>query len=137
MIHPQNYKFQTMIRPVDATGTTATDIEIDTRGYDYLTVVIQLGNVAANMTALKLQESDSSGASEADFTGSAFTSPTSSDDNKFYVALLDLRKRKRYISIVATAGAGATLISAIGILSRAEVTPTSASERGAAEQIVL
>lgn len=137
MIHPQNYKFQTMIRPVDATGTTATDIEIDTRGYDYLTVVIQLGNVAANMTALKLQESDSSGASEADFTGSAFTAPTSSDDNKFYVALLDLRKRKRYISIVATAGAGATLISAIGILSRAEVTPTSASERGAAEQIVL
>lgn len=137
MIHPQNYKFQTMIRPVDATGTTATDIEIDTRGYDYLTVVIQLGNVAANMTALKLQESDSSGASEADFTGSAFTAPTSSDDNKFYVALLDLRKRKRYISIVATAGAGATLISAIGILSRAEVTPTSATERGAAEQIVL
>lgn len=136
MVHPQNYKFQTMIRPVDTTGGTASDIEVDTRGYDYLTVIVTLGNVAANMTALKLQESDSSGASEADFTGSAFTAPTSSDDNKLYVAFIDLRKRKRYISIVATGGAGATLISAVGMLSRAEVTPTSATERGAAEQLI-
>ena len=135
MIHPQHYKFQQMIRPVDTGAGTATDVEVDTKGYDYLTVIVQLGNVAANMSYLKLQESDSSGSGEADFTGSAWTNPTSSDDNKLYVAFVDLRKRKRYISIVAT-GTGVTLISACGILSRAEVTPTSATERGAAEQLI-
>lgn len=138
MIHPQNYKFQKMIVPIDANGTTVTDTEVDTLGFDYLTVIVQLGNVAANMTTLKLQESDSSGASEADFTGSAFTAPTAAGgDNDVLVAFVDLRKRKRYISIVATAGAGATLISAIGILSRAEVTPTSATERGVDEQLIV
>lgn len=136
MIHPQNYKFQQMIRPVDTGAGTATDVEVDTRGYDYLTVIVQLGNVAANMGNLKLQESDSSGSGEADFTGSAWTTPTSSDDNKLYVAFVDLRKRKRYISIVAT-GTGITLVSACAILSRAEVTPISATERGAAEQLIL
>jgi hypothetical protein len=138
MIHPQNYKFQKMIVPIDANGTTVTDTEIDTLGFDYLTVIVQMGNVNANMTALKLQESDASASGEADFTGGAFTAPTAAGgDNDVLVAFVDLRKRKRYISIVATAGAGATLISAIGILSRTEVTPTSATERGVDEQLIV
>lgn len=138
MIVLQNAKFQKMIVPIDTTGATATDVEVDTLGFDYLTVIVQLGNVAANMTALKLQESDTSGASEADFTGGSFTAPTAAGgDNDVLVAFVDLRKRKRYISIVATGGAGATLISAIGILTRAEVTPTSATERGIDEQLIL
>jgi uncharacterized protein YdbL (DUF1318 family) len=137
MIHLQNAKFQKMIVPIDANGTTVTDTEVDTLGYDYLTVIVQIGVISANMTALKLQESDSSGSSEADFTGGAFTAPTAAGgDNDVLVAFIDLRRRKRYISIVATAGANATLISAIGILSRAEVTPTSATERGIDEQII-
>jgi hypothetical protein len=127
-----------MIVPIDTTGATATDVEVDTLGFDYLTVIVQLGNVAANMTALKLQESDTTAASEADFTGGAFTAPTAAaGDNDVLVAFVDLRKRKRFISIVATGGAGATLISAIGILSRAEVTPTSATERGIDEQLIV
>lgn len=138
MIDLQNCKFQKMIVPIDTTGATATDVEVDTLGFDYLTVIVQLGNVAANMTALKLQESDTTAASEADFTGGAFTAPTAAaGDNDVLVAFVDLRKRKRFISIVATAGAGATLISAIGILSRAEVTPTSATERGIDEQLIV
>jgi hypothetical protein len=138
MIDMQNVKFQKMIVPIDNTGATATDVEVDTLGYDYLTVIVQLGNVAANMTALKLQESDVTGSGEADFTGGAFTAPTAAaGDNDVLVAFVDLRKRKRFISIVATAGAGATLISAIGILSRAEVTPTSATERGIDEQLIV
>jgi hypothetical protein len=138
MIDLQNCKFQKMIVPIDTTGATATDVEVDTLGFDYLTVIVQLGNVAANMTALKLQESDTTAASEADFTGGAFTAPTAAaGDNDVLVAFVDLRKRKRFISIVATGGAGATLISAIGILSRAEVTPTSATERGIDEQLIV
>ena len=134
----QNAKIVQMLRPIDATGATLTDVEVDTAGYDYLTVIVSTGNVAANMTTLKLQESDSTGASEADFTGGAFTAPTAaSGDNNVLAAFIDLRKRKRYISTVATGGAGATLISAVGILTRAEVSPTSATERGLNEQLIL
>lgn len=134
----QNAKFVTMIDPIDTTGATATDAEVDTSGYDYLTVIVNTGNVAANMTALKLQESDASGSGEADISGGAFTAPTAAaGDNDQLVAFIDLRKRKRYISIVATGGAGATLISAVGILTRAEVSPTSATERGIDEQLII
>jgi hypothetical protein len=136
-IDMQNAKIVQLLRPIDATGATLTDVEVDCKGYDYLTVIVSTGNVAANMTTLKLQESDASGSGEADFTGSAFTAPTATGDNNVIAAFIDLRKRKRYISTVATGGAGATLISAVGILTRAEVTPTSATERGLNEQLIL
>lgn len=136
-IDMQNAKIVPMLRPIDATGATLTDVEVDTQGWDYLTVIVTIGNIAANMTTLKLQESDTTGASEADFTGSAFTAPTSSSDNTIVAAFIDLRKRKRFISTVATGGAGATLIAAVGILTRGEVTPTSATERGLTEQLIL
>lgn len=133
----QNAKIVQMLRPIDATGATLTDVEVDTAGYDYLTVIVSTGNVAADMTTLKLQESNSTGASEADFTGGAFTAPAATGgDNNVLAAFIDLRKRKRYISTVATGGAGATLISAIGILTNAEVSPTSVTERGLNEQLI-
>lgn len=133
----QNAKIVQMLRPIDATGATLTDVEVDTLGYHYLTVIVSTGNVVANMTTLKLQESDTTGASEADFTGGAFTAPTAAaGDNNVLVAFVDLRKRKRFISTVATGGAGATLISAVGILTRADTTPTSATERGVNEQLI-
>lgn len=133
----QNCKIVRMLDPFDINGVTATDTEVDTLGWDYLTVIAVTGNVAANMTALKLQESDLPGSGEADITSGAFTAPTAaSGDNTRRVAFLDLRKRKRYISTVATAGAGATLLCVVGILSRAEKSPTSATERGVDEQII-
>ena len=138
MIHMQNAKFHTFIAPLDINGTTATDAELDCSGYHYLTVYILTGNVAANMTALKLQESDTTGASEADISGGAFTAPLATGgDNNEYIAMIDLRKRKKFISLVATAGSGATLISAIGILTRAEVSPTDITTRGVTEQLIL
>lgn len=134
----QNCKIVRMIDPIDTTGATATDTEVDTIGWDYLTVIAVTGNVAANMTALKLQESDASGSGEADISGAAFSNPAASGgDNTRRVCHIDLRKRKRYISTVATGGAGATLISVIGILSRGEKTPTSATERGVDEQLII
>lgn len=133
----QNAKIVQMVKPVDTNGATQTDVEVDTAGYDYLTVIVSTGNVAADMTTLKLQESNSSGASEADFTGGAFTAPAGTGgDNNVLAAFIDLRKRKRYISIVVTGGAAATLISVVGILTNAEVSPTSVTERGLNEQLI-
>lgn len=138
-IDMQDVKFAQMIRPIDLTGATATDIELDTQGWDYLTVIVGTGVISADMTALKLQENDVAATSEADITGAAWTTfpLATGGDNTLRVGFLDLRKRKRYISIVATGGAGATLIYALAILSRAEKTPTSVTERGADEQFIL
>lgn len=139
MIHMQNTKLHSFIRPLDINGTTATDAECDTTGYDYMTVYVRTGNVAADMTALKLQESDASGSSEADISGGSWaTLPLGTGgDNTTRVAFIDLRKRKKYISLVATAGSGATLIDAFGILSRAEVSPNDVTTRGVTEQIII
>ena len=96
------------------------------------------------MTALKLQESDDSGMSGAeDITGLIYGTsatiagttsalPTATDDNKCFVFEVDLRGRKRYIDLVATAGNGdaGTFLAAFALLSRAGDVPVSASERG-------
>lgn len=136
MLHTlQNTYTHVFTVPIDANGTTVTDTEFNSVvsgvKYESLRVIVVMGNVAANMTALKLQESDASGSGEADITGAAWTSPTAAaGDNKVYVCDLDLRKRKQYISLVATAGAGATLIAAFGIAYNPVLSPTSATEAG-------
>lgn len=139
MIHMQNTKLHSFIRPLDINGTTATDAECDTTGYDYMTVYFRTGNVAADMTALKLQESDTSGSGEADISGGAWsTFPLASGgDNTTRIGFLDLRKRKKYISVVATAGAGATVVDCFAILSRAELSPIDVTGRGVDQQIIL
>ncbi len=132
----QNSKIVQMLAPIDANGTTATDTEVDTAGFHYLSVIISAGNVAANMSALTLNESDT-----AAQTGTAFVTFTAltaaGGDNDTVAAFIDLRKRKRYISLVATAGAGATLLSVVGILSRADTTPDTATEQGLVERFIV
>jgi hypothetical protein len=94
------------------------------------------------MAALKLQESDSDG-SYADVTGliygtsngiagTASSLPSATDDNKCFVFEVDLRGRKRYFDLVATAGDGTagTYLTAFALLSRAADYPVSATERG-------
>lgn len=126
----------------NASYTTAS---IDTQGFDYLQVVVYLGATDIAMTALKLQESDTDG-SYADVTGLVFgtsantggstsTLPSATDDNKFFVFDVDLRGRKRYFDLVATAGDGSTgtYLTAFAILSRAKDVPVTAAERGASQ----
>ena len=136
----QDAKLHQFARPIDGNGTTLTDIELDTAGYDYLDVIVATGNVAADMTALKWQESDASGSGEADISGASWsTLPLATGgDNTLRMGHMDLRKRKRYISLVATAGSGATLISALGILTRSNTGGQSATDRGlAVESFIL
>ena len=125
----------------NASLTTAT---IDTAGYAYLRVLVVLGATDIAMTALKLQESDNSGMSgAADITGLIYGTsagiagttsalPAADDDDKCFAFEVDLRGRKRYIDLVATAGNGAagTYITAFALLSRASDCPVSALERG-------
>ena len=124
----------------DASFTTAA---IDTLGYKYATVVFQLGATDIAMAALKLQESDASGSGYTDIAGAdlsdavdidgvATALPSDADDNGLIVWQIDLRGRKRYLDVVATAGNGSTgtFGACTAILSRGDVAPESVAQAG-------
>ena len=132
----------------NAAYTTAA---IDTFGFNKLKVVVYLGATDIAMTTLKLTESDDSGMSgAADITGCVFGTstnpdtgttaalPTADDDNKFFVFFVDLKGRKRFIDLSATAGNGAagTFLCAWAELSDALNVPHTATERGAAANLI-
>lgn len=122
---------------------SATAVEIDTLGFDFCQVIVTLGASDIAMAALKLQESDVSGSGFADIDGldcdgdttidgTAAALPSATDDNKIVVLEADMRGRKRFLKLVATAGNGSagTYLSAVALLSRGDVTPVTQSERG-------
>ncbi len=125
----------------DAVVVTAV---IDRLGYDYCTVVVQLGDIDAAFTVLKIQESDSSGSGFTDVTGLIFGTstnlagdtsalPTASDDNDFFIFEIDLRGRKRYLDCVATVGSGSASTGAFVVitaeLTSGETGPSTATKR--------
>lgn len=125
-----------------ATNATAT-ANIDTRGYRYLSVDIQLDSAAAvssNPATLKLSESDdtvvSNFADIAAFVGdgaSGFTIPDADTDDPQLVRFnVDLRGRKRYIRLTLTPAGAAQQVAANYHMSRADLGPTSASDAGCA-----
>jgi hypothetical protein len=137
-------KFAQVIAPVaivdDASWTTAA---IDTLDYDYCTIVFNLGATDIAMAALKVQESDASGSGYADITGATCDGgtdidgntaalPSATDDGNVIVFQIDLRGRKRYLDLVATAGNGSagTFASAVAILTKAAVAPESVADAG-------
>lgn len=150
MIHAQHTKLVSITPPAAKVDNGSyTTASIDTNGWDYCKVTVYLGDTDIAMTALKMQESDTDG-SYADITGLVFgtsaniagstsTLPSATDDNKFFVFDIDLRGRKRYLDLVATAGDGATgtYLTAWAELSRGKNGPVTAAERGASQILRL
>ena len=124
--------------------TTAT---IDTLGFKFLSVICLLGDTDIAMSVLKLQESDNSGMSspsdvaaygtDAKLGGGTSVLPTAGNDNKPFGFQVDLRGRKRYFDVVATAGDGSTgtYMTVLALLSEGDESPTTAAEQGF-EQII-
>lgn len=125
-----------------------TAVEIDGKDWDWLTIIIAFGATDIAMAALKLQESETSGGGGGytDVTGAIFGTstniagstsalPTSNDDNKVFLIEVDLRKRMRYLNLLATAGNGSagTYMAAVGILSRGKAVGITAAARGAGD----
>ncbi len=119
----------------NASFTTA---EVDTLGYRYATIIVNIGATDIAMTALKVQESSTSGSGFTDVSGATFdggtdiernttTLPSATSDGKCYLLQLELNGRKRYLDLVATAGNGSagTYLSATCILTKAEHAPTT------------
>lgn len=150
MIYPFARKVVSVTPPAaivdNASYTTAS---IDTLGYDYAVINVYLGATDIAMVALKVQESDTDG-SYADVTGlvfgtsnndtgSASTLPSATDDNKFFSFFIDLRGRKRYLDVVATAGDGAagTYAAIWAEMWRAAEAPRTAAQAGYSQRLVL
>jgi hypothetical protein len=146
-VEAQNVKVIRVIDPAAIVDNASwTTEEIDTKGFDYCQVHCFVGATDIAHAALKVQESDTSGSGFADVTGLVFgtstntdgstsTLPSATDDNKFFIFDIDLRGRKRFLDLVATAGNGAlgTFMAAWAVLSRAGETPMTAAERGASQ----
>ena len=147
MIHGQRQKFVSITPPAAIKDNGAyTTSELDTNGYDYCTLVVYLGATDIAVAALAVTESDTSGSGHANVTGliwgtsnntggSASTLPSATDDNKFFLMQIDLRYRKRYLDLTATAGDGTagTYLAAFALLERAKEGPDSAADQGAAQ----
>ena len=149
----QNVK-QVLVTPPAAIVDNAsfTTNTIDTLGYNKLAVYFQVGATDIAMAALKLQESDDSGMSgAADITGAVYGTstnpdtgstsalPTATDDNKVFGFFVDLKGRKRYIDVVATAGDGSTGTygSCIAFLYNGNETTDTATERNLAANLIV
>lgn len=147
MIHAQNTKIVTVTTPVSVSAGAATTSTIDTNGFDYCTILFIGGAMATGYTTFKVQESDDSGMSGAvdisndngvlgfgesnqlNVDGSASADPDATNDVVHGIEI-DLRGRKRYLDVSATAG-GTCLTCIIAILSRAgEINSDNLSDRG-------
>jgi hypothetical protein len=144
-MHPAlSYKFVSVTPPAAIKDNAAwTCAEIDTQGYDYLTVIAYLGATDIAMAALQVTEADVSATSHAAVTGLVYGTstniagatsalPTADDDNKAFAFEVDLRGRKRYLQLGATAGDGSSgsFLAAFALLWKADQTPVTAAARG-------
>ncbi len=144
MIHLQNVKFFQIIKPdalVDAGSFTT--VVVDTLGYDYATIVYNVGTTDIAMSALKVQECATSGGSYTDISGldmdgdtdtdgATAVLPVDDDDGDLVAFEIDLRTRERFLNVIATNGNGTNggHAACIAILSRAHDVPVTATERG-------
>lgn len=143
----QNAFYAQLWRPIDANGVTVTAIAVDMAqapaGFNEITFVIQTGNVAADMTALKVQHCDTSGGSYTDVTGANFGATTplplgTGGDNGIWVCnITHTGAGKRFYKVVATGGAAATLIAGLAILTRPNVAPDTAALRGLVDGTII
>ncbi len=147
MIPAQSQKVVSVTPPAAIIDNdSAATVEIDTRGWDYCQYFVYLGATDIAMTALAVTESDATGSGHANITGAIFGTstnsagstsslPSATDDNKLFCIDIDLRGRKRFLDLTATAGDGSagTYIVAWAVLSRGEEAPNTATERGVSQ----
>jgi hypothetical protein len=130
MIYAQNEKHGVVFKPQSvATNATASG-RIDTLGYAYCSIDIALDSAAAassNPATCKLSESDDTTTTVTDITAfvgdgtGGFTIPDADTSNpQFYRFNVDLRGRKRYLTLKLTPAGAAQQACATYHLSRAE-----------------
>lgn len=145
----QNQYFEIGVPPVDTNGAAVSAAS----GYNtfdsatvpngppgYVSCLVAIGNIAANISAgtMKIEESDDDSSYTA-ITGLTFTDLTAAgSDNKLFGASWPMGgSRKRYFRFSMTGGAGATLVCAIFVAERLNVTGNRAADRGLTEHLII
>lgn len=141
MLNLQATKVTQMIANVLKTdGTTAT-ANLDMKGYDYATVIVNLGleeGTDATNPTVALSECDTTVLTDfATVFANVSVDLQTARDVVYHV---DMRGRKRYLQVSITAGTGTgndIKVGAIGIQSRAEQDPASTTDMIASTNDVI
>lgn len=145
MIHAQNHKVVAEL-PSAAVGATATaTLTVDCLGYDHLSLTVLRASNASTVfaNAVKVEESDESGANFTNVTAlvgggtGGFSIPAVSNTSATSILKMDIdtKAKKRYLKVSYTPGASAT-VAITGRLGRAEESPVSASDAGVIGRVV-
>lgn len=111
--------------------------EIDCAGFKYASIDVVYSPFTAATTSyasvLKVQESDASGSGQADVTGLSITAGAGSTTGANVGAVarfnIDLRGRKRYLTVVTSPGNTVAIVTS-GRLSKGEQHAVTATESG-------
>jgi len=116
------------IGAIDATSTQ-TSAAIDSRGFDYALLLVNLGVLDTTATlVVKVQECDTSGGTYTDITSATFTVDVDADDASVAAGQIRLHGRERYLKVVGTYGGSASVaFSATLVLTGAQYTADDAS----------
>jgi hypothetical protein len=130
--------------PLDINGAANTGTAFDTSvlgGLGEAACIVTFGNVAADTTVLKIEESDNnsdwSNVTNGGFSGVDLPLATGGD-NKLWLFHVELGgSRKRYLRVSCTPGAAATLYGAvwIGLNPAQGVNGSTEIARGAAQNL--
>lgn len=136
----QKMVFAKGINPVDNNNTATNGVAFDTRslnGTGSVACIVSIGNCAGTTSVFKIEESDDNSA-WSDTTGGAFTALTTGSDNTIYGAFIPCDgTHKRYFRVSITSSAAAMLVSAVWIGANNCQSPSSVSERGLTEQLIV
>lgn len=147
MIPIQNVKCGILTPPqLKDNGAFAGNTYIDTLGYDNLRVLFIVGTLdetigsgTGGTAALQVQECDTTDGSYTDITGAATADAiAATEDDSLFAIDINLHGCKRYVNVEAPTSADGTTggnLAVIGILSRGETAPNTATEAGLAEWI--
>jgi hypothetical protein len=137
MINIAKSKFVAITPPAAIVDNAAfTTGAIDTKGFEWLTIVVMFGAIDIAPASASIRQSDASNMgspSNIAVGGTDFALATAADsDNKLHVFDVNLLGRKRYIDFEITGGDGTagTYLAAFAILSRGAEAPDSVTERG-------
>jgi len=128
--------------PLDINNTANTGASFDTSvlgGLGEAACIVTVGNIAADATVLKIEESNDD-SNWVDVTSGGFTGTSlplaTGGDNKLWLFHLELGgSRRRYLRVACTPGNGATLYGAvwIGLNPSQGVNGSTEIARGAAQ----
>lgn len=132
MIHLTEHKFVEVIQPASIAQDTQTDVEIDTRGFDYCNVYVLCGAMGAALDICKLAVGDTSGGTFTDIAAATLGNSaclnlagtavalSATDDNDVISFQVDMSGRERFLKLMTSTAdsSGASVFGAVAVLGR-------------------